>query len=72
MIRLVVIAVLLLGIGGARAEDYVWRIPEWLPKPAVPQGNAMSMAKVELGRHLFYEKRLSLDGTFSCASCHRQ
>lgn len=72
MIRLVVIAVLLLGIGGAHAEDYVWRIPEWLPKPAVPQGNAMSMAKVELGRHLFYEKRLSLDGTFSCATCHRQ
>ncbi len=72
MIRLVVIAILLLGIGGTRAEEYVWRIPDWLPKPAVPEGNAMSTAKVELGRHLFYEKRLSLDGTFSCASCHRQ
>ncbi len=72
MIRLVVIAALLLCIGGARAEEYVWRIPDWLPKPAVPEGNAMSTAKAELGRHLFYEKRLSLDGTFSCATCHRQ
>jgi cytochrome c peroxidase len=27
---------------------------------------------VELGRHLFYDKRMSLDQTFSCASCHQQ
>ena len=72
MIRLVVIAAFLLSLGTARAEDYDWRLPAWLPKPAVPQGNAMSRAKVELGRHLFYEKRLSLDGTFSCATCHQQ
>ena len=32
----------------------------------------MSAAKVELGRHLFYDRRLSADGEFSCASCHRQ
>jgi cytochrome c peroxidase len=32
----------------------------------------MSDAKVELGRHLFYEKRLSRNGTQSCASCHEQ
>jgi cytochrome c peroxidase len=73
MIRLAIIVALALSLfGGAQAEEYEWRIPAWLPKPAVPQGNAMSMAKVELGRHLFYEKRLSLDGTFSCATCHQQ
>lgn len=32
----------------------------------------MTEAKVELGRHLFYDKRLSLDGSMSCASCHEQ
>ena len=32
----------------------------------------MSAAKVELGRHLFYDKRMSLNGRQSCASCHRQ
>ncbi len=32
----------------------------------------MSEVKVELGRRLFYDKRLSSTGNFACASCHRQ
>jgi cytochrome c peroxidase len=32
----------------------------------------MTPAKVELGRYLFYEKRLSVTGKFACASCHIQ
>jgi cytochrome c peroxidase len=32
----------------------------------------MTPEKVELGRHLFYEKRLSITGQHSCASCHEQ
>jgi cytochrome c peroxidase len=32
----------------------------------------MSAAKVELGRHLFYDKRLSSTQTLACASCHIQ
>ena len=32
----------------------------------------MSEAKVRLGRRLFYDTRLSGNGTFSCASCHKQ
>lgn len=32
----------------------------------------MSIDKVELGRHLFYDVRLSENETQSCASCHRQ
>jgi cytochrome c peroxidase len=38
----------------------------------VPDDNPMSEAKVELGRHLFYDLRLSGNQTQSCASCHRQ
>jgi cytochrome c peroxidase len=38
----------------------------------VPEDNPMSAAKVELGRHLFYDRRMSVNGTQSCASCHRQ
>ena len=30
------------------------------------------MEKIELGRHLFYEKQLSANGTQSCGSCHQQ
>lgn len=32
----------------------------------------MTVAKVELGRYLFYDKRLSADQSQSCASCHQQ
>jgi cytochrome c peroxidase len=38
----------------------------------VPADNPMSQAKVRLGRRLFYDTRLSGNGTYSCASCHRQ
>jgi cytochrome c peroxidase len=51
---------------------YQWRIPVWLPPPVVPADNPMSEAKVELGRRLFYDKRLSRDGSIACASCHEQ
>jgi len=36
----------------------------------VPAGNPQTGAKVELGRTLFFDRRLSGDGTMSCASCH--
>ena len=32
----------------------------------------MTAAKVELGRRLFYDADLSVDGTMSCATCHEQ
>lgn len=51
---------------------YTWNLPDWTPKPIVPADNPMSAAKVELGRHLFYEKRLSITGNYSCGSCHLQ
>jgi len=51
---------------------YEWDLPRWVPKPVVPDDNPMSAAKVELGRQLFYEPRLSATGDFSCGSCHIQ
>lgn len=53
-------------------EAWTWELPEGFPEPYVPPENPMSAAKVELGRHLFYEKRLSVNATFACASCHDQ
>jgi cytochrome c peroxidase len=53
-------------------SEWVWDLPPGFPTPRVPPDNPMSAAKVELGRHLFYDTRLSVDGTFSCASCHDQ
>jgi len=54
----------------AAEADFVWTLPEWAPQPVVPADNPMTQAKVELGRHLFYEKRLSVNREQSCASCH--
>jgi cytochrome c peroxidase len=36
----------------------------------VPEGNPLTAAKIELGRQLFFDKRLSRDGTLACAGCH--
>ncbi len=36
----------------------------------VPVDNPSSKAKISLGRQLFYDRRLSLNNTFSCAMCH--
>ncbi|AFZ59451.1 di-heme enzyme [Anabaena cylindrica FACHB-243] len=59
-------------ISASSTSEYNWNIPVWMPKPIVPVDNPMNSQKVELGRHLFYEQRLSITGKFSCASCHLQ
>ena len=52
--------------------EYNWNLPTVIPKPVVPIDNPLTTAKVKLGRHLFYEQRLSITGDYSCASCHKQ
>ena len=37
---------------------------------SIPSDNPMSAEKVALGRQLFFDERLSGDGTKSCYSCH--
>jgi cytochrome c peroxidase len=53
-------------------KSYRWQLPKDTPPPIVPANNPMSEAKVKLGRHLFYDTRLSANNTISCASCHHQ
>jgi len=36
----------------------------------VPDANPLTLDKVALGRRLFFDKRLSRDGTLACGSCH--
>ena len=47
-------------------------VPDGFPAPVVPEDNPMTAEKADLGRHLFYEKQLSYNGTQSCGSCHQQ
>jgi cytochrome c peroxidase len=60
------------GLLGAGSSGFQWALPGWVPPPVVPTDNPMTHEKVALGRHLFYDPRLSADGTMSCASCHHQ
>lgn len=53
-------------------QGWQWQLPQGFPEPFVPADNPMSEAKFQLGRHLFYDKRLSGNGTQACASCHFQ
>lgn len=41
-----------------------------MPEMPIPEDNPQSDAKVALGKKLFFDKRLSVDGSMSCYSCH--
>lgn len=43
-----------------------------LPPPKEPADNPATEEKFQLGRHLFYDKKLSGNQTMSCESCHQQ
>jgi cytochrome c peroxidase len=42
------------------------------PEMAVPEDNQLTDARIELGRYLFYDRRLSGNGEQACAGCHEQ
>jgi len=56
----------------AELGPYEWNLPAGFPFPNVPKDNPMTAEKVALGRYLFYDKRLSMNQTQSCATCHQQ
>jgi cytochrome c peroxidase len=64
--------------GERRAQDFGkdpgYRDPsgfEPLPvKPPIPQDNPMTPEKIELGKQLYFDPRLSVNGTIACQSCH--
>lgn len=53
-------------------EPYDFGLPERFPRPPAIEGQPLTRPRVELGRHLFYDPRLSGNRTQSCASCHEQ
>ena len=77
VIGLLISAVLLVSCN--RAQQTVGFQPEILPLPpqlttyepmSIPADNPLTPEKVALGRQLFFDERLSGDGTRSCYSCH--
>lgn len=47
-------------------------LPAHFPAPVVPADNPLTASAIELGRHLFYDRRLSVNEAIACSSCHRQ
>ena len=45
-------------------------LPEGVLPPEIPADNPVTEEKVALGRKLYFDARLSRDGTLACASCH--
>lgn len=52
----------------------LYQFPDISHFPTMPAANAnpVTVAGVDLGRHLFYDPILSKDSSISCASCHKQ
>jgi cytochrome c peroxidase len=59
---------------GESSGAFQFKLPLGIPFEVwsyyVPKDNPLTQAKVELGKELFFDKRLSADGTISCATCH--
>ncbi|GHB69411.1 di-heme enzyme [Psychrosphaera saromensis] len=50
----------------------ILELPDHMPTPAVPDFNPLTNAKIQLGRFLFYDEKLSANQAQSCSSCHDQ
>jgi len=56
----------------AAAPTWPFPLPEGFPVPRLPEGATLTAELAELGRHLFFDERLSGNGTQACGSCHLQ
>jgi cytochrome c peroxidase len=64
-LRKILFTLMTLGSIGAQAEFKA--LPD---TPPIPADNPQTPAKIELGKMLYFDPRLSMDGTISCNSCH--
>ncbi|QJU58139.1 cytochrome-c peroxidase [Sphingomonas sp. AP4-R1] len=72
MKRIAAIAVAFILVAAATPDPFHRRLPEGVAPPAIPADNPISDARIALGRRLFYDADLSVDGTMACATCHEQ
>src|SRR5262245_62309740 len=59
-----------LSLNAAAADKDVVKVPLGLKPLSVPDDNPLTPEKIELGKQLYFDPRLSCDDTVSCASCH--
>jgi cytochrome c peroxidase len=63
--RLIALALCLAGLQSASTAPL--GLDAYLP---VPDGNPLTAEKIDLGRRLFFDRRLSRDGSIACVTCH--
>ena len=81
----VLAVVVFVGFSGCKPDDtdtgqvvewdttpFALTYPQHIVAPLLPLDNPLTVAKVELGRMLFHEPKLSGDESMSCATCHLQ
>jgi cytochrome c peroxidase len=54
----------------AGAQTVSLPVPAGVLPPEVPADNPPTAAKVELGTKLYFDTRMSTDGSIACVSCH--
>ena len=52
-------------------SNYQLELREGWPEIEIPDNNPMTIASVKFGKELFFDRRLSIDSTVSCANCHK-
>lgn len=57
-------------VGDAKPIVFQFKVPSGLPEILHPEDNPLTEEKVSLGAQLYFDPRLSVDNTVSCASCH--
>ncbi len=61
-------------VAASEAPKFEIKVPKGIPadlyEQLIPKDNPMTAEKVALGEKLFFDKRLSVDKTLSCATCH--
>jgi len=62
--------VLLLTVAPKAEEGLELPVPAGVLPLEIPADNPPTAAKVELGKKLYFDTRLSTDGTVACVSCH--
>ncbi|WP_200763343.1 cytochrome-c peroxidase [Nitrosophilus alvini] len=62
-----ILAVVLFGIYLFASDMSIWLRPDYIP---APKENPLTKEKIELGKLLFFDPRLSRNDTVSCATCH--
>jgi cytochrome c peroxidase len=70
-LRVLVALMVLVCAGGLKSSTTVWDLPPGVPPPDVPNPADLTPARIELGRRLFYDARLSGNGQRACGACHR-